>query len=1074
MRHFHRAVTLLFMVFMPVHAQLGTEGAVVGQVADASGAVVTGAKVSIVNLDTGLKREVVSNTEGQFEIFPLPRGFYSVTVSLSGFKTWSLARTEITVGDRRRVSPVLEVGAVSEKVDVEAVAELMQTEKASLESTVQERQIRQLPLNGRTPLQLINMVPGMRVITISDRSSIAGVGLRDDRTEFEIDGVSVANGHTEGASGVPNSDAIAEMSVQTLNFSAEQGRQPLQVDMVIKSGTNALHGTVWEFLRNEKLDAFNTFVKRPGARKPKLARNQFGATVGGPIRKDRTHFFAAFEVTRVRSEQVYNSFTVRPEMLTGDFTRSGRTVTDPANNNQPFAGNQIPAARFSGASRYFLPYVLQPNAPDNTFKALGALPNDSYEVIVRLDHQLTSNQRLSGRWIKNDNRNWQLRYRPDIYKQMDINNHSAGLTYNWGITPTTLLTATAGIHIFDTVDSSPFVGDKNFNQEAGIQGFSTFGRERQLTVPTINFTGYAGISYPDTPRTFLPRGGNAKVAINLIRGTHSLTYGYDFNEKRFRQRYVSAAANGSWTFNGQYTGDGFADYLLGYGATAQRNFPIELFGTAHTPYSALFVQDFWKVHPRVTISAGLRFDYWHEKSPVRGIGTSFDPKLGKAVAAEDKNGQVDLTAIAVSRFFAAAFPNSWVPASQAGAPRGLVGGRDYVSPRLGVSWRLTNRGDLVLRAGYGLFAGDVVGNSLGSSVIGLPYWALETQTLSRTTLQPWETLWPANPTAFANAGNVQGPGLDAAVEKIHQWNVSIQKQLPFRTAVTLSYAGTKGADLFALSPQNEVPAGNYSSLQAARPFPVFATVNLYRNVASSIYHSGQLRVERRFADGLSFGVSYARGKQIDNGVGYAATARDNSIISDFATPFAPQGYNRGRSGLDRKHILNINAIWEIPAGRGKRYLSQTPRAVDLVLGGWQISSIYQLTSGRPLTMITPGATLGNGLNTRANQVGNPVVDSPNADFWFNPAAFAAPARTLFGNSGLGILDGPGFHGLDLGLMKNFTLFESHQIQFRWEMFNAVNHVNLAVPTTQIGLANTGKIFSAGSARQMQVALKYVF
>ncbi len=564
------------------------------------------------------------------------------------------------------------------------------------------------------------------------------------------------------------------------------------------------------------------------------------------------------------------------------------------------------------------------------------------------------------------------------------------------------------------------------------------------------------------------------MAANLIRGAHSLTLGYDFNDKRFRQRYVSAAANGSWTFNNQYSGDGFADFLLGLPASTQRNFPLELFGTANTPYSAIYLQDFWKITPRVTISAGLRFDYWHPKAPVRGIGTSFDPRLGKAVAAEDHKGQVDLTALAVSRFFAAAFPNSWVAASQAGAPRGLVGGREYLSPRIGVAWRLKSKGDLVFRAGYGLFTGDVVGNSLGSSVIGLPYWALETLTFTRTSPQRWETTWPANPSAFANAGNVQGPAIDAAIEKIHQWNVTIQKELPFKTAVTISYAGTRGVDLFALDPKNEVAPGTYANLQAARPFPVFANINLYRNVASSSYHAGQLRVERRFSSGLSFGLSYSRGKQIDEGVGNAGASRDNSIISDFAVPFAPRGYNRGRSGLDRKHVLSFNGVWELPFGNGRKFLAKSNRAANLALGGWQISAIYQFISGRPLTVSTPGATLGNGLNTRANLVGDPKAETPTAARWFNTAAFAAPARSAFGNSGIGILDGPGFHGLDLGLMKNFRLFEGHEIQVRAESFNAVNHVNLGTPGTQTGVATIGQILGAGSARQMQLALKYIF
>ncbi|PYU97210.1 MAG: hypothetical protein DMG08_00180, partial [Acidobacteria bacterium] len=307
-------------------AQVGTEGAILGVAKDSSDAVIPGAEVTAVNLDTNLKRTVTTDAAGNFEILALPRGFYSLSVSLAGFKTWFLERTELTLGERKRVSPVLEVGQISEKVTVETQVELVQTEKGSLESIVERKQILELPLNGRNPVELVRLIPGMRFLGQNGPERgifVQGLGNRTGDgggTEFQVDGLNSNAGMDEGGFGIPNVDTIAEFNVETADFSAEHGRNAVQVLAATKSGTNGFHGTLWEFHRNNALDAFNTFAKTPGANKPKLIRNQFGYGVGGPIVKDKTFFFTSYEGTRIRQETIYNSTTVPQAFLQGNFS----------------------------------------------------------------------------------------------------------------------------------------------------------------------------------------------------------------------------------------------------------------------------------------------------------------------------------------------------------------------------------------------------------------------------------------------------------------------------------------------------------------------------------------------------------------------------------------------------------------------------------------------------------------------------------------------------------------------------------------------------------------------------------
>jgi carboxypeptidase family protein len=1062
------AVLVLTSFVAPLAAQVGTQASILGVVNDASKGAMPGATITATNLATGLTQTAVSDESGNFEILALPIGWYSVTVSMQGFKTWKVDRVELTVGDRRRVSPVLEVGAVTEEVSVEGGTSLLQTERSSVTTVIQMQQIRELPLSTRNAVALVNLVPGVRQggDTGPERgATVQGMGLRGTQTEFQLDGLNANAAMDEGGITIPNVDTIAEFSVETSSFSAENGRNPLQVIVATKSGTNALSGSFWEFFQHDGLNARNTFATTV----PKLRRNQFGGAMGGPVIRNRTFFFASFEGTPIDRETIFNSVVPTDAMRSGDFSGLGRAIRDPL-TGQPFPGNIIPQDRISSASKFFLPYVLQQNEPGR-FRAVAPTENNTYQYTARLDHQLTQRQRIYGRWVMNDNESEGPGYTPDQRFSDATTQHNIGVNYTYTITPSTLLTATVGYLKSDNKFTSDtwLTSGQNLLEQAGIRGIPTAGREDFLGPPNVNITGYqAGFGSPafGVPGRLWSDVWNAKVSVTSVRGTHSLSAGYERNDRSVYARHGSHSPRGSFDFNAQYTGDGFADFLLGLTSGTRRNYPLETFGLESSPYTGAFVQDFWRVRSDLTISLGLRFERWSEKKLVNGNGATFDPAIGKVIAGVDENGQINLTGQPISPFLAAATQGLWVPATEVGIPNGLYEADNRFGPRIGATWRPQAVNDLVVRGGYGTYYSSFTGNRSASSIVGLPYWTWESLSYSSLTLQRWETAWPENPQSFIQPSVGEAPDWNIDAVKTHEFNVSVQKGLPWQSALTVSYVGTRLDGQVSLNPYNEVAPGAYTNLQAAKPYPLFGEINVLENLGKSWYDALQLKWERRFADGFSFTGSYSLSKNTVDTIPSAETDR--------VVPFAPAGYQKGRGPQDRRHILVINAIYELPIGRDRKYLSDLNPILNGILGGWQLSGINSFVSGVPLTLTMPGATLGNGWNTRPNLVGDPDVDSPSANGWFNTAAFAAPAQYQYGDSGLGIIEGPAAHILDLGLSKNFEVVPGKRLQVRWEMFNALNKVNLGNPGTTFGSANFGRILSAGGARTMQLGVKFVF
>jgi hypothetical protein len=850
------------------------------------------------------------------------------------------------------------------------------------------------------------------------------------------------------------------------------------VKLITKGGTNQIHGTLFEFLRNDDMDARNTFALT----RPKLRRNDFGGSAGGPIKKDKTFFFVSFEDTITRTETLFNSFAISPALQAGNF---GTTkVTDPI-TNQPFANNQIPVSRFSSASKFFMPYFLQPNAPGARFVAQSPIPDDITNLFLRFDHQIASNHRIYGRWTRSAHSQRTLDYTPSVYTDTNVMQHSLGLSYDWTITPWAVLSIGSEFSHSTTDANSPSVGIDNLNQKAGLQGFPTSLMGNSIGLPSVAVSGYSGFSYPaQVPASFKRELLSETANLNLIRNKHTITVGGEYSDRRTYSHHASSAPRGSFTFNSQYTGNGFGDYLLGLVQTVSRNFPLSDFGVAHSPYAAGFVQDDYRPFRSLTLNLGMRYDFWNEKQFVRGCGATFDQSLGKVIAGQNKDGQVDLTCQSVGPFLGPATANYWIPASKAGLPNGLFEANGFLSPRVGFAWRPLAGNGLVVRGAWGMFTSSFQGNYTGSSIIGPPYWLSETITFAKASLQPWETAFPAAPQAFVAPG-VTAAAANVGPNKVEQWNFSIQKSIPWlNSALTVSYAGNRGYQLLTKESLNEVPPGTYANLQAAKPYSALGNVFIYQNTGNSWYNSLQTVLERRFSKGLSYSLAWTFSRNLDD--------YQSLLGATQPTPFAPAGYNRGPSALERRSLLSFNGIYELPVGRGKRYLSQLPKIANGFLGGWEVSSIYQFSSGQPLVFTVPGATLGNGYSTRPILLSDPHLENPTVDRWFNPnyadasgvchatvaglpCALGIPKATLFGNAGIGIVSGPALHTLDASLMKNFHFREHAYLQVRFEAFNAFNEVNLGNPVLNVGQATTGVITSTASgARQMQAALKVVF
>ena len=922
------AIMCLGVACLALFGQAGTEGAFFGTVTDATGGSVPGAEVVATHLATGLSKQTVTDVQGSFNLLAMPIGKYTVVVKAKGFKKWQVTDAEITVGDRNRLAPVLTVGETTESVEVTANAELLQTEKSSAETVVQMQQIRELPLDTRNSLALVSLVPGMRWVSSQsggERATfVQGQGLRSNKTAFTLDGVSSNAPMDEGGTGIPNVDAVAEFSVETLNFSAENGRDPLQVRVVTKSGSNELHGAAWEFNQNDAYNARNTFALSA----PRVRRNQFGGAVGGPILKNRTFFFGNFEGTVIHNAQIWNTQAVTAAMKQGDFSGVSTTIVDPL-SSQPFAGKIIPASRISSASKYLAGKLLEANSAGGLFRANTGTVNDTWEGTGRIDHQITALQRIYGRYVTVRQPSTQLGYAPTAVTDDTVSQHNIGVNYTWTMSSATVFTAGGGMLRTRESYTNSALGKTNDALEAGIQGFPTAGREKWLGPPNLNFgSGYQGIYWSGWGVPGQLYGGvyNGRADVHHFHGGHTLAAGIEYADVHTYGDHGSGNVRGTFNFGNLYTGDGFADYLLGYPSSSARNAPLAAFGTDRAPYTGLYVNDNWRLRSNLTVDLGLRYERWFSRHNSRDAASTWDPQLQKVVAANGSDGNINTSAFLTTANVAAATSSLWTTARKAGYPDGLWDGNGNWAPRVGLVYRPMPKRSFVIRGAYGLFYNTMTGNRSASAAANLPSWGVESVSYGLKQLQPWETVWSADPNAFGifSIGESQDPRIRPA--RTQEWNATIQTALPFQSAMTVSYVGTIVDREVVLVPYNAPAVGAHTNLQADRPNPLIGSVSRLENYGRNWYHGLQAKVERRFAAGLAYTFSYS----------FSRSLGQNSNGADEGTSvlaFSPAWYNRGRTPFDYRHVEFATLLWEIPFGHGRKFRPDANRVLDAIPGG---------------------------------------------------------------------------------------------------------------------------------------------
>ena len=1075
------AISAVFLFCGRISAQVETQSTLTGIVVDTTGAVIPGATVTAVQEETHLVRTTVSNQTGVFEIGGLPVGTYSVKITQPGMKTWEVNNLNLPVGTRLKLSPTLAIGPVEQTVEVSA-DELIATEDSSVSEQIDMEAMRDFPLNTRNPLGSITFLPGMYYEGQGGPeggAQIRGNGLQDSTTTYSLDGINVNAPMDYGAIAIPVIDDVAGMKVSTADGSAMSGHDPMQVDVITKSGSNDFHGVAWEFFQNDDLNAIQRFA----VAKPRVRFNQFGGNLGGPIVKDHTFFFGSFQSTINPGQTVFNEFAPLAKRLQGDFSGyPANSIKDPT-TGQPFPDNIIPPDRINPASSYlaqFLPVANTVGGPyGSLFRALASDSNNTYQSTLRLDHNINQKQRIYMRAVSLQNRAESPGYLPTVQYNNSLDQSSFGANYNYQITPALSLTATAGYTQTANWFSSPQVGHTNYAAQAGLQGIPTDGATCCIGFPDIVMAGgYPGIGMPFGVNGKLwgnTRGASADFA--YLKQRHSIGFGYQLNDPAVYGKHGSYAPRGQFVFFNSYSGDGLADFLLGYSSAAEKNLPLNTFGLSSRWQNAWHAEDSWKVKPSLTLNFGGRVEYWAAPHFVAGNAATFDPALGKVVVGED-NGHVNYSQQPVSAAIAAALPDLMVTQSEAKIDH-MIPTNTVFQPRVGFAWQpfwspgRTNQ--IVVHGGYGVYDNIFVGNRAASDIASIPFFDLQFKALSTSQLVDWRQFFPADPANFYQPSVAYTTSLNIKASKTQDWNLGIEVPLPQRAVFQMTYLGTKAQGQPGLIDHDAPPPGVYSDLQSARPYPQYGSISLVENAVTSWYHALQLQVRHDTYKGLYYGVNYTWSKSMSNH--YGATWELSSI-----TPYAPAWYERGETNLSLPNVLNVQLVYDLPVGRGRQFFSSMNRALDLALGGWEFSSYYTHHSGDALTMGSY-SPLGNGYYSRSDLVGNPSDNSglasalyPGGRQWFNPKAFAAPAPTTWGTSPVGVIRGPGLNFASAILMKNFAFSKDHSryLQLGAEAYNFPNATNYNDPDTTVGDTYFGQILSAGPARSVQLRGKIYF
>jgi hypothetical protein len=1075
----------LFLLSLPALAQ---NSQLEGRVIDASQAIVGQAVITVTRTDSGLQREVLSNDQGLYAVPLLPPGQYHIVVNKVGFKPLTRTGIVLETGVTSTVDLQLEVGGVNESVTVEAAAPLLQPETSSVAHVVDGQSIQDLPLIDRRAAQLIGL-NGFVVQNGSGLGSTFGIaGGRANNSMYTLDGESTQNLPNIGVATLaydPPVESLQEFNVAMSNYAAELGRTGGGViQMTTKSGTNALHGSAYEFFRNDDLNARTFFA----AHRPILRYNLFGASVGGPIKKNKTFFFYNYEGLR-NTTYVATILGVPTVAETqGNFSADKFTVKDPTTKT-PFPGNIIPANLLDPVGAKLASFFPAPNVSGqlsghNNFlanQATGVIGNNH---IARIDHMFREKDRIFGRFVGYTTPTYTgsvfsvAAEDPAAVKAHTSYYNTTGTWYH-DFSPAVLNEFRTGFDLRSSHTYSSGAGS-NINQSIGLSGVDpTFA-------PNVIVPGYTQMGTTTQQRFQIPTLAIPVIDhMTVIRGRHQFKFGAEYRYASDVD-YWQGIAGGQVSFNTTATGSSLAALELGWVTSAQivNTLPLKPRGDN---YNA-FVQDDWKVTPTLTLNVGLRWDLDEPRWEVYGNRQNgFNPTAINPVSGTP--GIVTFSGLNGVPKYA----NNW--------------NYHNLGPRFGFAWRLPK--NFVVRGGAALLY-------VGPYDMATPITANLGFSDSASFVSPNNGITPAFllsdgfPANSVPSASQLTPGYGAVpvghkpttavtyyqqtgrkTGYLEQYNFNVQKQLSNSVLVEVGGLGTFGHALPVPNQNgvtiNQVPTALLGSgnAQILRPFPQFSDVRtLAADMGSSKYYGINLHVEKRASNGLSLQGNYTFSRFEDNIPGRNELGDPGGALSYYNTylNMNNRAQDWGLSGNDIKHRLVASVIYELPYGKGRAHAA--PNAfLDKVAGGWSLAYTGELHSGSPYGVME-AVNLTNSFSdgNRANVVGNPVLSSnrPTAQKiaeWFNTGAFAAPAAFTFGNAGRTAGYGPGAIGLNLSLLKDFHISERHDVQFRAEALNFINHANFALPNVQQGSAAFGTITSlvpGNQSRIIQLGLHYRF
>lgn len=1032
-----------------------------GVVRDTSGSVILKAAVKISNQKTGWSRAVETNDRGVYNFPALQPGIYDLDASAPGFKKLTRSDIILHVAEHASLDLVLEVGRVDESVTVTASAELLQAATGTLRGVVDQQRIVNLPLNGRSITQLVSIQAGVvpRDSSSGEGDGYAVNGSRQNGVYYTLDGGMNTDSYRNYSGVFPNPDAVEEFSIQRSNFSAEYGNGTgAVVSVITKSGTNALHGSVFEFLRNGDLNARNFFA----AKRDQLKRSQFGGTVGGPIRKDKLFFFAGYQGTRLRSDPQTNTrYLLTSAMRSGDFSSVTKTITDPL-TKQAFPGNQIPVSRLSSVSQAFLKYIPVPTTANGEVRAGYQDRSGQDEYTARADYHLTAH-RFTGRYFRrNYNRPFSgntedltSMYSADIGKSTQpYTQFTVGDV--WVVSPNLIANTTFAMRERKTHNDWTAVKLPIDFAQAGVKGIAVKDPASVYISISGGFTARPGWNYKKFDRDY-----HISESLTWMRGAHELKFGGEY------MHLSNAIQNdfrtmGNFTFNGSISGNAFADFMLGdvyqfwQGGGEFKDLKGNRFG--------VFVQDNWRAGRNLTLNLGLR---WDPSFP-------FTDTLGRT--------QCFVPGVQSTRF-----PNAPLGYLNAGDPSCPEGGSEtYLrtfSPRFGFAYR-PGGGKLAVRGGFGLFWNPqftVLYNGFVNSAPFSPQvtlYGVRFENPYATVSNPFPASFapfdpPATSTFVIPLGQFGAFDQGFQPSYMENINLTVEREIPGNLLARVSYVGNMGRRLsfnYDLNYARYAAGATTGNIQARRPYSNFAAILIASSGSTSTYHGLQFSVERRVNSSFSIEANYTWSKSIDEYSDDTTPGQSGSI----SIPYSRRA-GRAVSDFDNTHRLVASWVWSLPR------LKDQARLVRGILGGWETAGITTIRSGFPFSVKSGTDRALSGISSDyADVVGDPNLSGDRSKAeriarYFNTSAFALATLGTFGNAPRNLMRGPGAVNFDLSLVKSIPVREQVNFQLRGEFFNAFNNVNLSNPGASVNSTTSyGRITSAGSPRIVQVALKLTF